>query len=342
MQQHIHVHTVWTFPPHRYKSEESLTVSERFPATQDQRRTSRRIEFEMTDARFGLLLSLPVAIVLILLNLYPFLYSFWLSLRDIDLRFGFDEFIGLDNYRTTLESQDVREALWRTVKYSAQVTIFATLLALGMAILLNERFHGRTLLTTLILLPWAVSTYAAGIVWRFLLSTETGMLPAAVARLGISDEPPNMMNIDTALTWLAVAHTWHLAPLGVFFMLATLQVIPQDLYRVGRIDKLSAFGRFRYVTFPYLKAPLLIVLILNTISAANAFDLIYFTTAGGPGAATRVMTYEIYTQAFLNLRLGLGAAEAWVLLVLVILITLVYVRVLYRKERKVPTSEAAA
>ena len=287
---------------------------------------------QMSEAKFAYLLALPVAIVLILLNLYPFLYSIWISLRDIDLRFGIDEFTGLDNFRATLQSQDVRDSLWITIKYSVQVTVFSTLLALGMAILLNERFYGRVLLTTVILLPWAVSTYASGIVWRFLLSTENGLLPATVARLGITDSPPNLMNVDTALTWLSIAHTWHIAPLGVFFMLATLQVIPQDLYRVGRIDKLGPIGRFRYVTFPYLKAPVLIVLILNTLSAVNVFDLIYFTTAGGPGSATRVMTYEIYTQAFLNLRLGLGAAEAWVLLVLVIVVTLIYVRVLYRKE----------
>ncbi|MBX3071137.1 MAG: sugar ABC transporter permease [Thermomicrobiales bacterium] len=317
-------------------------MAELSPASQDQSSRPRRFGLGMTDARFGLLLSLPVAAILILLNLYPFLYSFWLALRDIDLRFGIDEFTGLDNFRKTLESQDVRDAMWRTVKYSVQVTVYSTLLGLGMAILLNEKFHGRTLLTALILLPWAVSTYAAGIVWRFLLSTETGLFPAVLFRLGITDRPPNLMNIDTALTWIAIAHTWHIAPLGVFFMLATLQVIPQDLYRVGRIDKLNAIGRFRHVTLPYLKAPLLIVLILNTISAVNVFDLIYFTTAGGPGAATRVMTYEVYTTAFLNLRLGLGAAEAWLLLILVILVTLAYVRVLYRKEKKISTGEAAA
>lgn len=295
---------------------------------------------QISEAKFAYLLALPVAIVLILLNFYPFIYSIWLSLHDIDLRFNINEFAGLDNYRTALESQDVRDSLIITIKYSVQVTVYSTLLALGMAILLNERFHGRALLTTVTILPWAVSTYAAGIVWRFLLSTENGLFTAVIMSLGITDRPPNLMNIDTALSWIAIAHTWHIAPLGVFFMLATLQVIPQDLYRVGRIDKLGPVGRFRYVTFPYLKAPILIVLILNTLSAVNVFDLIYFTTAGGPGSATRVMTYEIYTQAFLNLRLGLGAAEAWILLVLVILVTLVYVKILYRKENR--TLEEAA
>lgn len=295
---------------------------------------------QMSETRFAYLLAIPVAVVLILLNFYPFIYSIWLSLHDIDLRFNINEYTGLGNFRATLESQDVRDSMVITLKYSVQVTVYSTLLALGMAVLLNERFHGRALLTTVTILPWAVSTYAAGIVWRFLLSTENGLFPAVVTNLGITDSPPNLMNIDTALTWIAIAHTWHIAPLGVFFMLATLQVIPQDLYRVGRIDKLGPIGRFRYVTFPYLKAPILIVLILNTLSAVNVFDLIYFTTAGGPGGATRVMTYEIYTQAFLNLRLGLGAAEAWILLILVILVTLVYVKILYRKENR--TLEEAA
>jgi ABC-type sugar transport system permease subunit len=186
-----------------------------------------------------------------------------------------------------------------------------------------------------------MSTYAAAILWRFMLSKENGLFSALLLRLGLTSEPLNMLDINTALTWLAVAHAWHIAPLGVYFLLATLQVIPKDLYRVARIDRLGTWGRFRHVTFPYLKAPLLIVLILNTLSAINVFDLIYFTTAGGPGRATRTMTYEIYTQSFVNFRLGLGAAESYLLLIAVIAITIAYLRMLFRRER-VRTAEEAA
>jgi multiple sugar transport system permease protein len=295
----------------------------------------------MSEARFAYLFVVPVAVVLILLNLYPFLYSIWLSVHDVDLRLNIFEYTGLDNFRTALQSESVWHSLRLTIIYGAQVTVLSTVLSLGFAILLNERFYGRTFLATVMILPWAVSTYAAGIVWRFLLSTENGLFTAFLMSVGLTDRPANLMNIDTALTWIAIAHSWHLAPLGVFFMLATLQVIPQDMYRVARVDRLNAFGRFRFVTFPYLKTPLLIVLILNTLSAVNVFDLIYFTTGGGPGDATRVLTYEIYTQAFLNLRLGYGAAIGWLLLILVIVITILYIRVLYRKERPNPDEVAA-
>ncbi len=285
-------------------------------------------------ATFAYLFTVPLAILLILLNLYPFLYSFWLALNDIDLRQNRFEFTGLDNFVTALKSENVWNAMRVSFRYSVQVTVLSTLLSLGIALLLNERFYGRSLLITISILPWAISTYAAAILWRFMWSTDTGLFSALLQVLHITDKPANLMNIDTALTWLAVAHTWHIAPLGVYFMLATLQVIPQDLYRVGRIDKLGPFGRFRHITLPYLKAPLLIVLILNTLSAVNVFDLIYFTTAGGPGKATRVITYEIYREAFLNLRLGLGSAIAYILLVIVIAITIVYLKVLYRKENR--------
>ncbi|MGH2561459.1 MAG: carbohydrate ABC transporter permease [Thermomicrobiales bacterium] len=288
----------------------------------------------MSMATFAYLFTVPLALLLILLNLYPFLYSLWLALNDIDLRLNKFEFTGLDNFVTALKSENVHQALRISFRYSVQVTVLSTLLSLGIALLLNERFYGRSLLITISILPWAVSTYAAAILWRFMWSTDTGLFSATLQVLRITDEPANLMNINTALIWLAVAHTWHIAPLGVYFMLATLQVIPQDLYRVGRIDKLGPFGRFRHITFPYLKAPLLIVLILNTLSAINVFDLIYFTTAGGPGRATRVITYEIYREAFLNLRLGLGAAIAYILLFIVIIITVVYLKVLYRKENR--------
>jgi ABC-type sugar transport system permease subunit len=288
----------------------------------------------MSVSLFAYLFTIPLAVALILLNIYPFLYSFWLALNDVDLRLGIFEYAGLENFRTALQDENLRYSLKVSLRYSLQVTIFSTLLSLGIALLLNEPFRGRSFLITISILPWAISTYAAAVLWRFMLQTETGLFSAVVYRLHITNDQPNLMNVDTALTWLAVAHTWHIAPLGVYFMLATLQVIPQDLYRVARIDKLGPVGRFRHVTFPYLKAPLLIVLILNTLSAVNVFDLIYFTTQGGPGKATRVVTYEIYRQSFQNLRLGLGAAEAYILTVIVILITIVYVKVLYRKENR--------
>jgi len=295
----------------------------------------------MSERRFAYLLALPVAVILVLFNLYPFLYAVWLSIHDVDLRLNIFEFNGLDNYRRALESESVWHSLRLTLYYGFQVTVFSTLLTLGIALLLNEKFVGRTLLMTVMILPWALSTYAAGIVWRFLLSTENGLFSAFLMTIGLTDKRTNLMNADTALTWLAIAHTWHLAPLGVFFMLATLQVIPADLYRVARVDRLNALSRFRYVTFPYLKTPFLIVLILNTLSAVNVFDIIYFTTGGGPGAATRVLTYEIYTQAFLNGRLGYGAAIAWLLLLLVIAITTIYVKALYR-SKKASTEEVTA
>jgi multiple sugar transport system permease protein len=288
----------------------------------------------MSAALFAYLFTVPLAVALILLNVYPFLYSFWLALNDVDLRLGIFEYAGLENFRTALQDENLRHSAQVTLRYSLQVTIFSTLLSLGIALLLNEPFRGRSFLITISILPWAISTYAAAVLWRFMLQTETGLFSAVLVRLRITDDQPNLMNVDTALTWLAIAHTWHIAPLGVYFVLATLQVIPQDLYRVARLDKLGPVGRFRFVTFPYLKAPLLIVLILNTLSAVNVFDLIYFTTQGGPGKATRVVTYEIYRQSFQNLRLGLGAAEAYLLTAVVILITIVYIKVLYRRESR--------
>ncbi len=315
----------------------AVTVEEARPRA---RRLSLPNSSRMSLAQFAYAFTVPVALVLILLNLYPFLYSIWLAFYDVDLRLNLFQFIGGANFVEALSSAAIRDALRVTFFYSVQVTVYSTLLTLGMALLLNERFVGRPFLVTVSILPWAVSTYASAIVWRFMLSKENGLFSAVLMTLGITREPANLMDINSALTWLAVAHTWHIAPLGVYFLLATLQVIPQDLYRVARLDKLGPWGRFRYVTFPYLKAPLIIILILNTLSAVNVFDLIYFTTAGGPGKATRVMTYEVYSEAFLNLRLGLGAAEAYILLAIVILISMVYFRVLYKRER-VPAQEEA-
>ena len=287
----------------------------------------------MSVAQYAYIFTLPTAVILVALNLYPFLYSFWMSLNDIDLRLGRFQFVAFANYAEALSSRDVWQSMGTSFVYAGQVTLYSTVLTVLIALLLNEQFRGRRLLLTISILPWAVSTYAAAVVWRFMLSQENGFFSALFITLGFRRDPINLMDINTALTLLSLAHSWHLIPLGVYFMLATLQVIPQDLYRVARVDRLGVFRRFRHVTFPYLKAPILIILILNTFAAVNVFDLIYFTTGGGPGRATRTMVYEVYSQAFLNLRLGLGAAEGYILMAVVMVITFGYVWVLFRQQK---------
>lgn len=287
----------------------------------------------MSEGQFAGLLTLPVIVVLLLVVGYPTLYSLWMSFQNIDLIFGTTTAIGLGNYQEALTSPAVWHATIITLYYTLLVTVFSVLIAVGGALLLNETFKGRGFLTTLVILPWAVSLYATAIVWKYIYSPEWGLFNAVLLKLGIIDDPILFLSERGAVPALAVSHSWQIAPLGMYFVLATLQVIPEDLYKAAKVDRLGAFGRFRHVILPYIKTPLAIVTVLVTVEAARVFDIIFFMTNGGPGDASTTLTWDIYRQSFVNRDLGYGAALGWLLVILTIVITTIYFLLLFSNQR---------
>jgi ABC-type sugar transport system permease subunit len=215
-------------------------------------------------------------------------------------------------------------------------------IAVGGALVLNEKFRGRGFLLAIVILPWAVSLYATAIVWKYLYSSDWGMFNAILLKLNIIDSPINFLSETLAVPAVAVAHAWQIAPLGMYFVLATLQVIPEDLYKAAKVDRLGAVNRFRYVVFPYIKAPLLIVMVLVTVEAARAFDVIFFMTGGGPGDVSTTLTWEVYRVFYKNLQYGQGAALGWLLVLLTTIITTAYFLLLFWRRRQRPDAEVDA
>jgi ABC-type sugar transport system permease subunit len=288
----------------------------------------------LSEGQFAALLTLPVIVVLLLIVGYPTLYSLWMSLQDIDQIFRTTEPVGLENYRRALTSSEFWRSTLITLYYTSLVTIFAVLIAVGGALLLNERFKGRGFLMALVILPWAVSLYATAVVWKYIYSPEWGLFNAILLRLGFTKEPVLFLSETGAVPSMAVAHAWQIAPLGIYFVLAALQVIPEDLYKAARVDRLGPLGRFRHVILPYIKLPLSIVTVLVTVEAARAFDIIFFMTNGGPGDASTTLTWDIYRQSFVNRELGFGSALGWLLVILTMIITTVYFILLFSNLRR--------
>jgi ABC-type sugar transport system permease subunit len=276
----------------------------------------------LSERTFAYLLIIPVAILLILIIAYPTGYSLYTSLFEINQAFGIRNYVGLGNYADALTDPDTWRSVGLTVRYVAWVTILSAIVSVLGALLLNETFKGKGLMVALVILPWAVSTYAAAVVWRFMYSEQFGMLNTILTGLGFPRT--NFITERTVLPAIAIAHTWQFAPLGIYFMLATLQVIPSDLYKLAKTDRLNAFKRFWYVTMPYLRGPILIFLVLVTAEAARVFDIIWFISGGGPGTASHDLVFQIYKETFVNLNTGFGAAQSWILIVLITGITFIY------------------
>jgi multiple sugar transport system permease protein len=298
------------------------------------KRTGARVglmsRFQLTDAGFAYILIVPVLVVLVIFYAFPIGYSFWLSLNKLNLTIGARRFVGLAQYAKALNDPAVQHATLVTAIYTVLVTALSLAVSLFAALALNERFRGRTLLVAVVVLPWALSTYMAAVVWRHMVSQQYGLLNGVLYSLGLTDSYIAFITPWSALFVVAVAHAWQISPLGIYFFLASLSVIPPELYQVGRLDRLGVIGRFRYVTWPYLRTAVLIIMVIVSVEAARAFDIIYFLTQGGPGNASTTLTWLIYHTTFTAFDIGYGSAISFILVVWIFVVTTAYFLLLSR------------
>jgi multiple sugar transport system permease protein len=260
-------------------------------------------------------------------------YSAWISLHKYNLkRPRVFDFIGFDNYVEILQSPEFWSALWITVQFTFLVVALVAVLGILVALLLNKPFPGRGVLRTLMLLPWAIPPVVNGLMWQWIYDSKIGALNGLLTSLGVIKEYRGWLSDPTsALLALVCADVWNSLPLAVILLLAALQRIPRELYEAARMDGAGPFAVFRYVTFPWIAQVLLVVLILQTLAAIRAFDIIYVLTGGGPGTATTTLTWQTYLTTFDSLDFGRGNAYAYTVSLITLGFAMIYFRVLYRR-----------
>jgi multiple sugar transport system permease protein len=277
---------------------------------------------------------LPVVALVALFTLFPFVYAAVNSTRQRILTIpAHQPFVGLRNYEQVISSDTFDVAVRNTLVFLLLTVPTVTALGLGVALLLNQRVRGFGVLVALVLLPWSIPLVSAGIIWRLLLHGNFGSLNGLLLELGIIDSYiPWLSDPDLAMGAVAVAHVWREFPLPTILFLAGLQTITPEILEAARLDRATAWQRFRYVTLPLLKAPLLIVLVYETMIAISVFDLVYVLTGGGPGTSTTLFSWYAYTSTFKFLNLGHGAALSFLMTAVLLLVIVVYMRVVRLRE----------
>ena len=283
---------------------------------------------EYHEARLGWALVLPAVGTILLIALFPLAWTVWESLHLHDLRMPWlgRPFIGLDNYLEALGDQRFREALVHTLAFTvASVTLELTL-GCVLALAMNRTFRGRGLVRAAILVPWAIPTVVAALIWRFMFDGDSGIVNTALASLGV--DPP-VWFVDRLAAWVPVVlgDVWKETPFVALLLLAGLQGIDASLYEAARIDGASAWRQFRHITLPLLKPALLVALIFRTRDAFRVFDLVYVMTGGGPGTATEPIALYTFTSLLQNLRFGYGSALSVLVFLVAFLLALGYIRV---------------
>ena len=265
-----------------------------------------------SDARFGALMSAPALLIILVVVAFPLLYSLWMSLAEVNLlktsgpaleffgiRLPLFRFVGLENYIRVFTDPLYWSSLARTVYFVAAFVVEATLVGLGMALVLHQRFRGRPLMRAVLLIPWALSRVAVGILWQGLLDADFGALNGILHRLGLIDSYIGFFaNGFSALNVLVSVYMWNQAPFATVLFLAGLQAIPRDLQDGARVEGASEWRVFRHVTWPLLGPVSLYVAITAILDALRNVDHIFVLTRGGPANATNVLLYETYLKAF--------------------------------------------
>lgn len=285
------------------------------------------------DDRSALLLVLPVFVVLMAVAVFPILYSFYTSLFDINLARPLRQpFVGLGNYAAILQDSQFWLAVRRTTVYTVTTVAVTTLLALGVALLLNEAFRGQKLISVLILLPWATPSIVTGLMWKWIYDPSYGLLNGILIQLGLIDSYRAWLG-DPSMTIYLIANAaiWKQMPLAALLLLVTMKAIPNDLYRAAKVDGANVFQRFVHITLPSLKPGFMLVLIYETMISIRHFDLFLIMTQGGPGDASFTLSWMIYVETFRSLRFGSGAAISYILAMITFVLSWMFIRTLGKR-----------
>jgi len=280
-------------------------------------------------------LIIPAMLVVFGLILIPILRALWMSLHIIDLTrpaIG-QPFVGLGNYVEILSDKYFWASIGRTFYFMIVSISIEVVAGIAVALLLNTEFHGRALLRTLVLIPWALPVTIDAIMWKWIFNPSYGAFNSLLFQLGLIHSYQAWLSDPwSALHVVIVADVWKVTPLVILLTLATLQTIPKELYEAAAMDGANGLANFWRVTLPLISPTLLIVLVVRTMDAFKVFDIIYIMTSGGPTDGTKLIAYYTYLEAFSFMRLGTGAALAYLMTIFIGVLAYLYIILLKNRE----------
>lgn len=296
------------------QSPPAATDSGRGPARK--RNSPRRAE-----RRWGLILALPAAFHVALWTGIPVIAAIALSFTTYDM-INRPQFIGIGNYLEIFQD----DIFWKAISHNLILAVvgipISMLIALVLAIMLNQGLRGEGVFRTLVFLPHVTATVAVAMIWLWIYApTDNGLANMALSLFGI-ENVAWLTSTNTSLMSVLIVTIWQGIGLKMLIYLASLQGISQDLYEAADIDGANMFSKFWHVTVPMLRPATFFVLVTSIIGNFQTFDLIYNLTAGGPANSTTVITYEIYQTAFQEFRMGLATAQSVILLLMLVVLTI--------------------
>ena len=256
---------------------------------------------------------------------WPLIYSFYLGFTKWNMISPTKEFVGLDNYIKMFNDPVFWMASRNTV-YLAVGSVFIKLaIALGLALLLNQRLAGRSLYRAVIFSPTFTTSVAVAMVWSWIFDPFYGLLRVPLNLVGLAS-PRWLSDVLWTMPAIIIVAIWNGIGYDMVIFLAGLQGIPIDLYEAARVDGASNWQLFRHVTFPLLSPTTFFLMVTSIIGAFKAFDIVAVMTAGGPMNSSNVYIHYLYQNAFKWFKVGFASAQAVIFFIVILIITILQVK----------------
>ncbi len=290
----------------------------------------------LSDRAVAWIFITPTLLLLLAINIYPLIYAISMSFTNFYAnKLGREiQWVGLKNYAKILGKEAIWERMQITASFMFWTLLLQAIIGLSLALLLNKKFKGNELLTTLIVLPMMLSPAVVGVFWTYLYNPQVGLFNYIVNffyDFGSFD----MIGSSTLAPWaIVIVDTWMWTPFTMLICLAGLRSIPNYLYEAAEVDRANRLQQFIYITLPSVLPFLLLALLFRGIENFKMFDMVVELTSGGPGSATELASIQLKREAFEKWKTGYSSAYAVILFVTIFGFGNVYVKVMNKiKDR---------
>ena len=277
------------------------------------------------NSRFIFGMTAPTMLILLIMTVYPVIFTIVYSFTDYNYLKGIHPFIALENYVKLFENVYFRQAVFNTVLFTVLAVVSEVFLGLLLAIYVRSLKKRQKLLRVLILLPYLLPAVTVALIWRMMLSPNYGIANQLLQTIGLPVfnwfRDPN-----TAFGTILVIDIWQNTPFAFLLLYACLQGVPDSQYEAAAIDGAGYFQSFWHVTLPNITGGLALCAMLRTIDTFRLFEKVNILTGGGPANTTSTITQYMYTYGIKTLDFGFASACAIVMTVFVLILSAVYIK----------------
>jgi multiple sugar transport system permease protein len=286
----------------------------------------------LSDRAIAWLFITPTIVLLLAINIFPLIWTIRLSFTNYRANRPNApiKYVGTDNYAAILGNSDIWAAMQSTAHFVFWTILLQTVIGFGLAYLIDRKFRGHALWTTIILIPMMLSPAVVGNFWRFMYQPQIGLFNYVVSFFtGIPPSSFEMTGSVALAPWsIIIVDTWMWTPYVMLICLAGLRSIPSYIYEAAEVDRASRWRQFWSITLPMALPFIMLAVLFRGIENFKMFDMVNLLTSGGPGSTTEVASITLKREAFEKWRTGYSSAFAIILFVTVFGAANIYVKTL--------------